>query len=263
MKKNSITGSPYGCSGCKNFVILGDSTIMPTAKCKGDANSPLFNYRNSERPAWCPKDKKPSNGVSLKFEKGYFVHSETSNYKDYRNKKFESLAKDLVHVLKLKPSNRVLDFGSATGGLIYHLKKIGIIDIIGTDISFWAITYGKENYKLDKELKYFNVDLLTEKFDCILLLDVLEHVPTVAEIKQYLAFISKNKPVQIAFRVPVCKFEGEPYVLEVSRNDITHVQCRTKEWWRNLFAEFGFELKYFITESSIYDSEGVLAAVFV
>ena len=45
------------------------------------------------------------------FEREYFVQSNTGNYKDYRERKFSKLAEDLINILNLKVTDKILDFG--------------------------------------------------------------------------------------------------------------------------------------------------------
>lgn len=191
------------------------------------------------------------------FEKGYFVQSNASNYEDYRRKKFDNLAKELIRMLKLTPSSNILDFGCATGGLLKSLRECGLKNIKGTDISYWAIDYGKANFGLDEELEYHNINLLTDDFDVVFFLDVLEHVPSVGEIKRYLDLVKQH--TMIVVRVPVSRLEGEPYVLAVSQNDVTHVQCHCKEWWIALMEELGLVHQSILCGKYIYESKGVFA----
>ena len=196
-----------------------------------------------------------------KFGKDYFVNSDISNYEDYRKKKFESLANDIISAINLSKNHYILDFGCATGGLLYQFKKLGFEHIRGTDISMWSITYGLEHYGLENHLDYYNVNLLREHFDYTLFLDVLEHIPKVQMIEQYLSICNSK---YILVRLPVSENEGEPYVLPVSRNDKTHVQCHTKEWWIKLFEKFNYFPKKYMKEEetpSIYESAGVLAVL--
>ncbi|OLS21585.1 MAG: Ubiquinone biosynthesis O-methyltransferase [Candidatus Heimdallarchaeota archaeon LC_2] len=196
----------------------------------------------------------------MTFEEGYFINSKISNYEDYRERKFSILADALIRTLALDNGMRVLDFGCATGGLIKELKKGGVTDIKGTDVSYWAISYGQEHYGLKEELEYFNVNLLTQDFNAVLFLDVLEHVPSVAEINKFLEI---SQIPLLVVRIPVSAIEGEPYVFEISRNDTTHVQCHTKEWWEKVFTDHNYnQIHIFDENPGIFDSEGVLARVY-
>jgi len=194
------------------------------------------------------------------FEREYFVQSNTGNYKDYRERKFSKLAEDIINILNLKVTDKILDFGCATGGLLFELKKRGFTKIKGTDLSYWAVEYGRKKYGfVNEELQYHNVNLLTIPFDVLFFLDVLEHVPTVDEIIKFLTISNANK---VVIRVPISKREGEPYVFDVSNNDVTHVQCHTKTWWIELVETCGYELDTFLQGEAIYDSDGVFAGVF-
>ena len=199
----------------------------------------------------------------MEFERSYFVNSPLSNYEDYRTRKFSMLAQELIQALNLTPESRVLDFGCATGGLLHELKRFGITQIKGTDISYWAISYGKKKYDLKKELEHQNIKLLTHCYDVILFLDVLEHCP-LEHIRIYLQLIQMYSPIgtDVVVRVPLAECEGGNYVLEVSRNDVTHIQCQTRSWWIGLFHCFNLFNRFNFYNRSIYDSEGVLAGVF-
>ena len=199
----------------------------------------------------------------MKFEEGYFVHSKISNYKDYRKKKFEALADDLIEHLDLTPEMKILDFGCATGGLLKVLKERGFENLKGTDISYWAIEEGIENLELEEELDYFNANLLRKDFDVIFFHDVLEHVPTVEEIKRLLGLIKVG--VRIIIRLPVAMMEGDNYYFAVSRNDATHIHCHAHYWWENLFHECGLVLDTVFPgtgREGIWESLGVLARAY-
>lgn len=196
----------------------------------------------------------------MRFEREYFVYSSIGNYRDYRERKFSDLAEDLINILDLKVTDQVLDFGCATGGLLFEFKKRGFTKVKGTDLSYWAVDYGRQTFGLDsEELQYHNVNLLSAPSDVLFFLDVLEHVPTVDEIIKFLTIANANR---VVVRVPISRKEGELYVFDVSNNDVTHVQCHTKGWWIDLVENCGYELDALIQGKAIYDSEGVMAGVF-
>jgi hypothetical protein len=195
----------------------------------------------------------------MKFEKEYFINSNTGNYKDYTKKKFKNLCEDLITYFDIKPEDKIIDFGCATGGLIKEFVEKGYTNIKGTDVSYWAIQYGMDILKLKNELNYYNIHLLTEEKDYLFLLDVLEHIPSVEEIKQILILGKKNLRKKMVIRIPVSRKEGEPYVYDVSRNDITHVQCHSINWWIDLFNLVGLKIKEFLYCEYIFTSRGVLA----
>ena len=162
----------------------------------------------------------------------------------------------MINALKLTTETEILDFGAAIGGLLYALKSNGINNVIGTDISYWAIDFGRKQYGLSKkELQYYNIQLLEHRFDCIFFLDVLEHIYT-DEIHKILTIAKADT---IAVRIPVSLVEGDDFVLDVSKNDKTHIQIHTKEWWIDMFDKHGYSEFEIFNKDNIYDSEGVLA----
>ena len=201
--------------------------------------------------------------VVEKFGEGYFVGKEGSNYVDYRQRRYDGLAEDLVNVLPIRSIDRVVDLGTATGALMYALKKKGIQEIKGTDISLWAVQFGRENFGFTyKELQYYNLNLLCEPKEWLIALDVFEHCPP-GELERVLEVIGRHPPLNgLVVRIPVSLNEGEDFALDVSKNDRTHVQIHSKTVWKNIFKQYGFEEKVLLNTKHIYDSEGVYCAVF-
>ena len=188
------------------------------------------------------------------FEKHYYVKSETSNYEDYREKKFHELASDLYPFVA---DGEVLDFGAATGGLVHELRSRGV-DCVGTDISYWAVNFGRQHYGLSsQELQYHNIQLLEEAKDTVLFLDVLEHIGS-KELEEVVKLLSAK---QLIVRIPISKNEGEDFVLDVSKNDKTHIQIHGRDFWLDLFKKNGYHTFMPFCSKSIYDSEGVLAGI--
>ena len=196
----------------------------------------------------------------MKFEKNYFIKSKTSNYDNYLGKKYKDLCEDLIRHFKIKKRNTILDFGCGVGILVNEFVEKRFKKVKGTDISHWAIETGKDMFNLDC-LEYYNRNLLTKSNDYVLCLDVLEHIPEY-EINFILSILNLNKKGKVVMRVPVSLKEGEPYVLECSRKDKTHIQCHTKQWWINKFNEHGFSLIEELDLTTIYSSDGVFAGVF-
>ena len=195
----------------------------------------------------------------MRFEESYFVESSYSNYRDYRTKRFVDMTQDLITVLGTTCKDKILDFGCATGGLVNEFRKHGFSNIVGTDISYWAIDYGREAFGLDSSvLQHYNRQLLEDGFKYVLFTDVLEHVPT----KELFLLLSKVKAEYLILRVPVCEFEGEDYVLDVHKNDKTHIQIHTKGWWDGLMKENRFGFDKVIHGNGIYETKGVLARVY-
>jgi len=203
-----------------------------------------------------------SEKSKLIFEQQYFKDEkrELSNYRDYREKKYSTVCDTLIKVCNIQKTHRIIDFGCATGALLHEFKKRGFNRIKGTDISYWAIEWGQRNLGLTKELDHYNRNMLTEAKDFVIMLDILEHIPTIEEIKLILKLTNKNGVLIV--RVPVAVEEGRDYFLKVSRNDKTHIQCHCREWWLQLFEECGYKLvREFHHKHVIWSSKGVFTGV--
>ena len=193
----------------------------------------------------------------LKFEELYFKDSPISNYKDYMQRKHDELCEELIS-MGIERKHTVVDFGCATGALIYEFLRRDYCKVVGTDVSFWAINHGRTVFEIaEDQLQYLNYSLLEAGADWLLCLDVLEHIGS-EELDRILGIIRCDR---LVIRVPVSAIEGGPYVLPVSRNDKTHIQCHTKNWWLCTLAPFA-RLETPVYRRTIYDSPGVLAAVF-
>lgn len=194
----------------------------------------------------------------MKFEKDYYMDSSVSNYVNYTCKKFSELFQDLT-TIPISKGDNILDFGCATGGLVNCFYQNGYTNIKGTDISYWAINYGRKQYNLSADiLNHYNRQLLEEKFDFIFFLDVLEHIPS-SELNEMMSLIKNTN--KLIVRIPVSNKEGENFVLDVSKNDKTHIQIHDKDWWLNFFSEYGFNTNKILETSSIYESDGVLSRI--
>lgn len=80
----------------------------------------------------------------------------------------------------LKPEHRILEIGCGIGSLVHELTRQGY-NVIGTDISREAITYGRQKYG-DIHLNVQAAQALdyeAESFDIVLSFDVLEHIAEV------------------------------------------------------------------------------------
>lgn len=193
----------------------------------------------------------------MNFEDRYFKDSPISNYKDYTQKKYDDLCEDLI-ALGVGRGHEIVDFGCATGSLLHEFSVRGYEYLFGTDVSWWAIAEGRRRYGFSKDvLHHLNYSLLEMGAGWVFALDVLEHVG-MAELEHIIGIMNCGR---LVVRVPVSAKEGEAYVLPVSRNDKTHIQCHTKPWWiKTLSPKFVYEGS--IMGKAIYDSPGVFAAVF-
>jgi len=116
----------------------------------------------------------------MRFEQLYFndLAGEISNYRNYTARKYADLAHDLLGCCMIDRSDTIIDFGCATGALMKQFIQLGYENVYGTDISYWAVDYGKRMLSLGDHIQYLNMDLLSRPKDFVLMLDVLEHVPS-------------------------------------------------------------------------------------
>jgi hypothetical protein len=192
------------------------------------------------------------------YSKTYY---ETNNYAGYLQRRFDELAKDVAKIAQPTEESRIVDFGCGYGGLVFSLMQLGFLNIVGTDISEWAISYGKENLgQAADHLQYYNRNLLVEPHSRLIVLDVLEHTPEY-EAESILRLARKGLRGLAVFRIPVASAEGQPFLLQISNNDPTHINCHPKDWWHGLLSQCGFQFVSVVSEPRIYTSEGVLAEV--
>jgi len=81
----------------------------------------------------------------------------------------------------IPPYSKVLDIGCGAG-IISRYLSYGNRDVIGIDISPVLIGYAEKYNSHFKSIKYYVSDIIdcefTEKFDAVMLVDVLEHIQT-------------------------------------------------------------------------------------
>lgn len=187
------------------------------------------------------------------FEESYY---KTGNYVNYLDKKqkYVLLAEDVFLFLNSicmgDKNKRILDFGCAVGHFMDGLEKIGYNNIWGYDISRWATSEASKRHKIISQN-----ELYEEKFDICFAFDVLEHM-TDEQVKYFL----QNIKCEILFlRIPVSNNGGKSFVLDVSNNDATHINCKEKKDWEKILKENDFQKLIKLNLNSIYDSDGVLS----
>lgn len=196
----------------------------------------------------------------MKFNAEYY-HS--GNYRDYLTRRFSVLAKDIMDAASLSERTRTVDFGCGFGGLVAELNELGITNIVGTDISTWAIDHGKLVFpSIATKLQHYNRNLLVEPHQALIMLDVLEHMPEY-EAESVLRLARSGLSGCAVFRIPISDAEGHPFVLQVSNNDPTHINCHTIDWWHEMLSDCGFELVRALNNKSIYASNGVLSELWM
>lgn len=189
------------------------------------------------------------------FDKKYYETNNYTNYLERKDRYIKSVNEilDFLEKLNLFPKEHVLDFGCAVGFVLEALQERKIEKIYGVDISDWAIQ------EATKKGFYIRKTPIWEQYhNAIFALDVFEHM----EIEELNYFFNYIKTGLIIFRVPVCANNGEDYVLEVSRNDPTHIIKWTKQQWKQFFKHYGYT-PIDLNLHTIYVSEGVYAGLAV
>ena len=187
------------------------------------------------------------------FEQAYFSHGNYTYYTERRDryaKTAQELAAFFLRTGLVTPEQSVLDYGCALGFLVVGLRDAGF-KCEGYDISDWAAA---EAAKLD-------VNYVTKKatdFGMIVALDVLEHM-TDAQIEEALGLF---RSPHLLVRIPVSTDGGKTFNLKISQNDPSHVNCKTKDGWYSLLRRTGFPFVSTIGLFTIYDTPGVLCALF-
>ena len=179
----------------------------------------------------------------------YFKTMNYSNYLERKDRYFKS-AKELDDLLTriclLNKDDVILDYGCALGFLMAGFREMGYRNVWGYDISQWAVQQSRSigNNMLDSYAGF--------RADVLVSLDVFEHMPD-DEIAHVLDEIQSK--VLIA-RIPCSTDGGHTFHLEVSRVDPTHINCKDKEEWIEVFKErYAFVTR--LNLITIYDSPGV------
>jgi 2-polyprenyl-3-methyl-5-hydroxy-6-metoxy-1,4-benzoquinol methylase len=180
----------------------------------------------------------------------------TINYQDYLSRKdrYSRLAAEtsqlLTQICLLNKDSRILDYGCAVGFLIEGLKNLGYKNSCGFEISEWA-----SNEARKKGLEVYN-EFFNFSWDVMFALDVLEHM-TDKQIREVFHFYKTNC---LVFRIPVSN-DRKTYILPVSNQDPTHVNCKTVSDWEELFKSLGYVKILRLNLYTIYDTPGVFCGL--
>lgn len=154
----------------------------------------------------------------------------------------------LISKININKNSNILDFGCGSGKYLHIISNFLECNCVGIDISEEAISRANKLYK--KENVNFLVksidELSNEKFDLIILNDVIEH------IEDYITFIKKikKKTTYIYFNIPL-----EINLISILRNnfiksynDVGHLHFFTKDSALQILRHSGLNIiisKYF------------------
>ena len=143
-----------------------------------------------------------------------------------------------IKLLKDIQGKKVLDVGCGMGRLSIFLSERNF-EVTGLDInkSFIDLANDKaKNKKLNVNFIHGHIDQLEEKYDTIVIADVLEHIiddaSFIADLKRLL-----KKDGQLVLMVPAFEFLRSP------RDDaVGHIRRYTKDELRRKFSDQGYEI---------------------
>jgi SAM-dependent methyltransferase len=188
------------------------------------------------------------------YDKDYFEKGITTGKSCYMNYRWMpeltiKMTHCLIKHLKLKETDKVLDYGCAKG---FMVKAFRILDIpaYGCDISPYAIDNADADIRhycalIKKSSKLIPFGF---NFDWIITKDVLEHM----DEKTLDTFLKCSfKKAKKAFHV-VPLAENNSFIVPEYNKDVTHVLAKNVSWWREKFESFGW-----VTASFSYRVRGI------
>lgn len=142
-----------------------------------------------------------------------------------------------THYADLLPTDKdakILEVGCGYGRYLHTLAGMGYSDCYGIDLSTEQIAYAKEKLHLNNVEQGDALAWLSERagsYDCILALDILEHLPTddLLAMGEYIRAALKPGGVAI-FQVPNAMSPMNPVIY----GDLTHVRAFTPQSMRQL-----------------------------
>jgi predicted TPR repeat methyltransferase len=184
-----------------------------------------------------------------KFNKDYFengIAKKISCYENYRwmPELTYPMTYAIVQALKIKPKDKILEYGCAHGFLVRALNDFNI-NAFGCDISEYAISNCPNEIKkklfkitLNNFSKKLNKILGKEKLDHTIAKDVFEHIAP-KDLEKIIKILSKN--TKSLFVVVPLGDDGK-YRIKNYAEDATHIIAENENWWKNILEKNGFKL---------------------
>jgi 2-polyprenyl-3-methyl-5-hydroxy-6-metoxy-1,4-benzoquinol methylase len=181
----------------------------------------------------------------------------TSNYADYleRADRYKKTAYELTDLLRklslLNKDSKIVDYGCAIGFLLEGFKELGYSNLMGYEVSDWAILEGQA--RGNRVAKWDGQPKDGSPTDVLFALDVFEHMED-RDIENVLRLLS---PKAMVVRIPSSVDGGQTFALKVSQADPTHINCKTKEQWAEFFKDRGYQTFLRLNLFTVYDTPGV------
>jgi len=197
--------------------------------------------------------------MKIKYDKDYYENGVAKGISGYENYRWipeltYPMAYSICKSLKIKKSDKVLEYGCAHGFLVKALNDFNI-DTYGVDISSYALskvdpgikkkTKLLKNNNIKSSLKKMGVKF---KFNHVISKDVFEHIDPKA-LRKILKEISK---ITKELFVVVPLGDNGKYRIASYAGDKTHIIAEDENWWKKLFIENKFKIKSFS-----YSVEGI------
>ena len=190
--------------------------------------------------------------MQIKYNKDYYENGVAKGISGYENYRWipeltYPMAFSLCRYLKIKKTDKILEFGCAHGFLVKALNDFKI-DAYGIDISSYALSKAdpeiKKKVKIIKNNNFKNSlkkMKINFKFDYIISKDVFEHI----EPKELKKIINKMSKITKKLFVVVPLGDNGKYRIRSYEGDKTHIIAEDEKWWKNLFIENNFKVKAF------------------
>jgi 2-polyprenyl-3-methyl-5-hydroxy-6-metoxy-1,4-benzoquinol methylase len=150
----------------------------------------------------------------IKEEYGHDIYEHSRNYLT------ERCVYWLRDILKYRlPPSKTLECGCGHGGLVFLMNLAGYRST-GADLSHWICDYGKKTFNIPVVLGSIQgLDMPAESLDMIILMDVLEHLPSPVSSLNKIAFMLKKDGI-IVIQTPCLKSTDTTYEKLKEANDL-------------------------------------------
>ena len=154
----------------------------------------------------------------------------------YDIKRLEKVAKDISKILPNKKAE-ILDVGSANGGLLLALKKVGYKNLTGLDPSLVCVKTMRGYGVKALHGGIFSKNLIKKKYDCIILSHVLEHIYDIRKaVKNSLNWLKEGGVLYL--EVPDAAQYQNFFIVPYYFFDCEHINHFDKYSLENLFSQF-------------------------
>lgn len=120
----------------------------------------------------------------------------------------------LLDELEIKATfESIVEIGCGIGTLLETAKKRGI-KVIGFDTNSFAASYGRENLGIDLRSEFWNSGTLSEKYDLLISISVLEHLETPRTLFKEIAHYCQRYKSSAFLSLPFLDFDRWHYIFD-------------------------------------------------